>query len=384
MKRYLTRLGCVAVTLGLSSMPSTSTLAHQAAFLDTLSLPPAISLSTIPENGDTNPYGVAIVRDGFEGSKLVHRGDILVSNFNDAAGDQGTGTTIVAVDPKTSDTSTFFTADPSEEGLTTALLALSSGLVVVGNAQRIEATATAPATVDIGSLTFLDRDGNVVSTLMDNRLLRGPWDMTADESDPDDPILYVSNVLDGTVTRIDLHVHGGGYGPVPEIHSLTRVASGFGFTTNPAALVLGPTGVLLSHDGRDLYVADTANNRIQLVKDVRDARRSRGAGETIVSGSVPGSPSNGSPLNGPLGLAWTPRDTIVLSNGDALTLCPPPPVNLLIEFDPHNGNILATLQPDTSGTPGGLFGIVIGRVLGKTSLVYVDDNSNSVNVLPQQ
>jgi hypothetical protein len=55
---------------------------------------------------------VAIVRDGFEWSNLLHRGDILVSNFNNAAGSQATGTTIVAIDPKTGDTSTFFTADP--------------------------------------------------------------------------------------------------------------------------------------------------------------------------------------------------------------------------------------------------------------------------------
>lgn len=157
---------------------------------------------------------------------------------------------------------------------------------------------------------------------------------------------------------------------------MTKVASGFAHTTNPAALVLGPTGVLLSHDGRDLYVADTGNNRVQLVRGVRDARRSRGAGDTVVSGS---------PLNGPLGLAWTPRGTIVLANGDAFNLdAPPPPVNTLIEIDPANRDVVATRQqidppPDAPGT---LFGIAVGRVLGKTSLLFVDDNQNTLFVVP--
>lgn len=81
MQRHLARSGCLAAALGLSSVPSTPTLAHPAAFLDTLSANPSISASTVdPQNGDQNPYGVAIVPDGFEGSRLLHRGDILVSD----------------------------------------------------------------------------------------------------------------------------------------------------------------------------------------------------------------------------------------------------------------------------------------------------------------
>ncbi|HYA52500.1 MAG TPA: hypothetical protein VEG33_15185, partial [Streptosporangiaceae bacterium] len=52
--------------------------------------------STIPANGDVNPYGVAVVPTST--GSLV-KGDVLVSNFNNSANLQGTGTTIVQISP---------------------------------------------------------------------------------------------------------------------------------------------------------------------------------------------------------------------------------------------------------------------------------------------
>jgi len=43
--------------------------------------------STVPANGDLNPYGVWIVRDSIG---RLHRGNILVSNFNNAQGHRAT------------------------------------------------------------------------------------------------------------------------------------------------------------------------------------------------------------------------------------------------------------------------------------------------------
>src|ERR671922_98076 len=50
-----------------------------------------------PAKGDVNPYGVAVVPRS--AGKLV-RGDVLVSNFNDAKNDQGTGSSIVEISPQ--------------------------------------------------------------------------------------------------------------------------------------------------------------------------------------------------------------------------------------------------------------------------------------------
>ncbi len=57
------------------------------------------TLTTVPSNGDVNPYGVAFVPQGFPTGGTLSPGDILVSNFNNSGNQQGTGTTIVDVKP---------------------------------------------------------------------------------------------------------------------------------------------------------------------------------------------------------------------------------------------------------------------------------------------
>src|ERR1700681_3200564 len=52
--------------------------------------------STVPMNGDVNPYGVAVV-PATTGSLV--KGDILVSNFNNVHNLQGTGTTVMEISP---------------------------------------------------------------------------------------------------------------------------------------------------------------------------------------------------------------------------------------------------------------------------------------------
>src|SRR5580692_12862301 len=78
---------------------------------------PVQSLSTVPSNGDVNPYGVAFVPPQFPKGGSVKPGDILVSNFNASSNLQGTGTTIVDV-PASGKTSLFFQSQ-TPAGLTT-------------------------------------------------------------------------------------------------------------------------------------------------------------------------------------------------------------------------------------------------------------------------
>ena len=93
--------------------------------------------STVPPNGDVNPYGMALVQRST--GRLV-KSDVLVSNFNNAKNLQGTGTTIVELSPAGSKT-LFATIDaaglpsvcPGGVGLTTALSTFKSGWVVVGS-----------------------------------------------------------------------------------------------------------------------------------------------------------------------------------------------------------------------------------------------------------
>lgn len=66
----------------------------QTSFLGPLN--PGPSVSTVPANGDVNPYGVTQVP--VTTGNLV-QGDILVSNFNNSANLQGTDTTIKEISP---------------------------------------------------------------------------------------------------------------------------------------------------------------------------------------------------------------------------------------------------------------------------------------------
>lgn len=325
--------------------------------------------STIPANGDVNPYG--LVRIAKSSGALV-RGNLLVSNFNDSNNLQGTGTTIVQVSPEGAVT-LFAQIDannlpgpcPGGVGLTTALAVLRSGWVIVGSLPTTDGTS---ATAKAGCLLVLDHNGKVVETFFGS-LINGPWDMTAlDEGGS--ASLFVTNVLNGTVAGGGNVVHGGTVtrltltglnGAMPNLQAITVIGSGFAERTDPAALVIGPTGVGLSPKGDTLYVADSLNNRIAAIPDPVFRETSGGTGATV---------SQGGNLNDPLGL-------VTLSDGNILT------VNgnngLLVETTPEGSQIHMALL-DSSGNPpgaGALFGLAPAPGRG---LYYVDDATNTLNL----
>ena len=58
-----------------------------------------------------------------------------------------------------------------------------------------------------------------------------------------------------------------------------QIASGFAHTTDPAALVLGPTGLALA--GSTLYVASTADNAVYAIKNATGTKKDAGIGKLI-------------------------------------------------------------------------------------------------------
>src|SRR5580693_5910659 len=96
-------------------------------------LPRAINSSTIPANGDVNPYGVAFVPNGFPGGGKIAAGDVLVGNFNNSDNLQGTGTSIIRLPAQgpiapPGSAETFFTS--KLPGISTALGVLRDGFVI--------------------------------------------------------------------------------------------------------------------------------------------------------------------------------------------------------------------------------------------------------------
>jgi hypothetical protein len=269
----------------------------------------------------------------------------------------------VRIDPRTRTQSLFFDAG-APIGLSTALVALRSGFVVVGAAPRNDTVS--PPTVDNGELIFIDSHGNKVLKLSDSQLLNGPWDMTVNECDPEWPRLFVSNVLTGTVVRVLVHVRHDKH---LTIESITRIASGFAFRTDQAALVIGPTGLAWNPETDELFVADTGANRIAELDHVSTVGFDQGRGETVFSGA---------PLAGPLGLVLIPHlHHLVAVNGDSIMSNTP---NLAVEISTR-GQLVATKTLDNSGTAGALFGVTLTEFERELSLVFVDDNDNTLRIL---
>src|SRR5579862_410224 len=140
------RGSCLALLMACISIPLTARQAVSAN-LDAF-LPHYRVSSTIPANGDLNPYGVAFVPADFPTGGIISPGDVLVSNFNDINNCQGQGTTIIKFTPnnasapdsvapgvpagQTGNAVTFFKS-PKLIGLSTALGVLKGGFVIVGN-----------------------------------------------------------------------------------------------------------------------------------------------------------------------------------------------------------------------------------------------------------
>jgi hypothetical protein len=340
--------------------------------------------STVPSNGDVNPYGIVRIENTV--GKL-EAGNILVSNFNNSGNAQGTGTTIVQISPGGAvtlfsqiDPSTLPGSCPGGVGLTTALAVLRSGWVIVGS---VPTTSGALVPGSNGCLIVLDSNGNPVETFYGS-LINGPWDMTWTERGGH-AYLFVTNVLDGTAAAGGTVVHNGAVVRInlgtsstkmPWIESMTVIGSGFDQRTDPAALVIGITGVGLSprhHDDDDgwgdddhdsvLYVADTLNSRIRAISDPLFRHDSDGTGKLVAWGGA---------LNQPLGLTVAPNGHILTVNGGD---------GYIVEFSPR-GKQLAKKQIDSGGGPppgaGDLFGLIYVPDAG---VYFVDDGTNTLNLL---
>jgi uncharacterized protein (TIGR03118 family) len=317
------------------------------------------TFSTVPANGDNNPYGVAFVPADFKGQGTLQPGDLLVSNFSNKAGMQGAGSTIMRITPQGA-TSVFFQGAPGL-GLTTALGVLKNGFVIVGSVPSTDGTA---AGIQQGSLLILDANGNLVKTLSNADLLDSPWDLAINDKGNTAQV-FVSNVLSGTVSRIDLKVPLGGK---PKVQSETLIGSGFAWQPDGTALVLGPTGLAYDAKTDTLYVASTADNSIFAIKRAGKRTTDAGTGKDIFFGF--GDPH----LRGPVGMILAPNGDLIVANGDAL---PGTDNSELLEFTP-DGTFVGEFQIDTGA--GGAFGLAAMNDNGLLRFAAVNDNTNTVSI----
>jgi hypothetical protein len=327
--------------------------------------------STVPANGDVNPYGVAVAPVSISS---LQAGDVLVSNFNDRGNKQGTGKTIVEVSPQ-GRVQLFASLNPRKlpgacpggVGLTTALVALRSGWVIVGSLPTKNGSSS---TMRAGCLLVINSSGQAVETIAGGPI-NGPWDMTAVENGST-ATLFVTNVLNGTVKASPKTTHGGTVVRIglsiptaapPAVTSEVVIGKGLPERTDPSALVVGPTGVGFSNG--TLFIANSARSAISAISDA-------------MTRSTPTSPTTstkGHKLNDPLGLAIAPNGDILTTNGGN---------GNLVEIT-QSGRQVAVRTLDNTPVPPGpngsgtLFGLAVAP--SGSGIYFVDDGSNTLRSL---
>ena len=364
--------GCGSSSSSSSSSTAVATTpAKAAAFIAPLKTFSTVA-STVPANGDVNPYGIVFVPASV--GKL-HAGQMLISNFNakESAKEngQGTGTTIVQVSTAGKVTP-FATINakvlpgscPGGVGLTTALNTLPGGYVVVGS---LPTTNGKSATAQYGCMIVLNSEGKAVKTIA-SKNIQGPWDSTA-KSEGAKTTLFVSNALNGgavkgektvddsTVVRIDLE---SGEGQAPKVLSEQVVAEKIPWVDSSEALVLGPTGLALASNGT-LYVASTQNNKILAVSEAATRTTPVSNGGTVLT--------EGGRLKQPLGMVLAPNGNIITTNGGD---------GNMVETTPSDQQA-AVQTADTKTGAGSLFGLAVSP--SGNNIYYVDDGENTLNLL---
>jgi hypothetical protein len=325
-------------------------------------LPPTVS--TVPSNGDVNPYGVAFVpktqSTGVTG--ILQAGDILVSNFNDSLNLQGTGHTIVRID-KTGNPTTFFTSTTSQGGLTAALGVLSNGWVLVGSTPTSDGTA---ATIKPGQLLIVGPAGNFLGTLGTAQTIDGPWGIAIHDTgngSSGTAKVFISNVLSGTISRFNIS-----YTLTNLTASVQILAEGFNHRLDPVALVLGPSGMAYNAANDTLYVASSDDNAVYQIP-------------TATTANSPVTPTrlfqDSVHLHGPLALSFLPDGNLLAADSDGSNVDPNQPSEL-VEYTPA-GVFLNQMPIDPNN--GGAFGLAVNNIgWGTFRLAAVDDNTNSLHI----
>ncbi|MCQ8278541.1 hypothetical protein NFI95_08765 [Acetobacteraceae bacterium KSS8] len=362
-----------AVSLLALAGLSGAAFAGDASFLAGLKRRSTVS-TTVPANGDQNPYAVAV--SPITSGKLV-QGDVLVSNFNNDGNLQGAGGTLVSINPATKSLSLFASVPrtlercPGGVGLTTAMAVLRSGWVIVGSLPSRDGTT---ATKGQGCLLVFDHDGNLADVWTDPKI-DGPWGNMAVIDKGDSATLFISNagfgvgappkngaapvVTKATVVRVPVTIPAGGK---PVHGAPVVVADGFGEQADKSVFIIGPTGIALGPNG-SIYVSDALGNRVVQIPDALTRTESAGTGVEITRDGF---------LNRPLALINGPGDTLLTTNGlDGRA----------VEIDPaaHKQVAAQWIDVDKAQQPpgsGDLFGLALTP--DKKGFYYVEDDVNTL------
>ncbi len=330
-----------------------------------------LQVSTIPSNGDTTPYGLAVVPHDFPEGGTISPGELLVSNFNSTT-TAGQGTSIITVDPHSGKTGLFFQGS-SPIGFTLALTIARAGLVFAGS------LPTSGGTAEPGPLHIFDAKGHLLRQLHSRHLVDGPWGMALNDHG-DTAQLFVSNIFDtkghfaGSITRLDVLLSASG---ITVLDAIT-IASGYTSAPDTAGTVVGPAGLAYDPEDDTLYVAAEGDNAIYKLKGAGTTTTNLGKGKVVFDDQTV--------LHGPLGLIFAPNGNLIMANADPAHFPPTAtdPSEIIeitrggtfvreFSIDPNPGAAFAVLVKDEDRRSGGDDQGFDNQDRRSEQFVYVDD-----------
>ncbi len=374
MQRTLSAWLIAALALAVPTLAiSANAAAEPKGLLETIKRHSLLT-STVPSNGDQNPYAIVIAPVS---AGKIQKDDVLVDNFNDRNNLQGLGTTIVKYNMASKQLSLFAAIPrnlpecPGGVGLTTAMTMLKSGWVIVGSLPSQDGTTR---TKGQGCLIVLDPQGKVTSVIAGPNI-NGPWGNMAVIDNGTTATLFVSNtgfdvgppdgeppvIEKATILRLDLSIPDG---KPPVVTKQTVIGQGFGEQADKDVFIIGPTGLALGTNGT-LYVSDALANRIAAIPNAAMRTDSAGVGDTVTKEGF---------LKRPLAMVMTPQGHLIVTNG----------LNgQAVEIDPASGTQLYArwIDANKAQSPpgsGDLFGIAM--VPSGDGFIYVEDEVNALVV----
>jgi hypothetical protein len=319
-----------------------------------------LQVSTVPANGDLNPYGLAFVPSTVPLGGVLKPGSMLISNFNDTSL-QGRGSTIITIDPTSGQTGLFFQGTPPI-GFTNALGIVQAGLVFAGSVFTQDGTSR---TAGSGGLYVLDARGRLVRKLGTRELINGPWGLAINDHGVGAQ-LFVSNVFDGTITRLDVGFEDGGIA----VRDAVKIGSGYGFGPDIAAVVVGPAGLAYDASEDTLFVASEMDDTIFALHGAGRTGKDLGRGAAVYRDATH--------LHGPLGLIFAPNGNLLVANADPAVSQDATEPSEVVEFT-RSGRFVRQYSVDPN--LGAAFALGISQRDDSDVFAYVDDFLSTCAIL---
>ena len=323
--------------------------------------------STNASNGDTNPYDLAVVP--FSSGMLV-AGDVLVADFNNAAGTSGAGMSIVEVNPHTG-TSTTFYQNAAITGPVGIAINPANDIVWVGFYGGPDSANSNAYDGANSGIAIINPAGTLVKSLSGSDFV-GVWGQAVSDvggqvqfywPNAGNGVTGLSGATDtagkeGQVWRVD---PAASFANTPLATGLAATPAGTNSASSLPANPTGPRGMVFDQNNDTLYFTDDANNTIYAIPNANSA----------TGASTPMTVLSGGPLSSPQQITVDP------ANGDLLVVNGATN-NDLIELTTA-GQVVATRDLAPTEPAGGLFGLTATvNSEGRTVIYY--DNANDSNL----